>query len=509
MKTGASGNKRKIETFIKNVMDEPQANQRVENFLLRDIQDFNILSQRVENYFLLFGATPQAFVDYFVFGIPNALPEKCLMQSEMGESAFKAIFEIPLFLWLMKDEIQAFYDAPKEALAKIKRRTSTQLEGAGIDTKSNHWLNLIELDAKENITAMEIIQSLGLVSTLKALRLKRVKRTRQKAELNSGAIVKGSPILALPSDKKYGNALGFNPQGNAYIVIIKEREGIVIEKGKALDTRESRRIIGQGEFKSLTTMEGLENKDIGLLELVYTLVYNRFTKSGYKDINPIITVKAEVLLDNPCPNNKDIAGLIKRLEAFNDMVSIIRNGNKIGYNKVLTPLGYDASDNTFKIAIPFFSELLKEPYQEVIELEKQGGKLQANETPRTLPKHSRLIKSSLRKRKDKAAAENVVIIVRLIEQAGKGIPHIKATTLIDKNPLLIKKLEETGNQTQVLKRAFTNTWKYLREDTIVQDYYPNIRLPDPDNPANIPTQKTLENMIFKFPHEGKKGREQK
>ena len=54
----------------------------------------------------------------------------------------------------------------------------------------------------------------------------------------------------------------------------------------------------------------------------------------------------------------------------------------------------------------------------------------------------------------------------------------------------------------LLKRIFKRTWELLREQTHLTEVYKNIQLPDPNDPKNIPTAKTL-NMVFSFPHEGK------
>jgi len=95
-------------------------------------------------------------------------------------------------------------------------------------------------------------------------------------------------------------------------------------------------------------------------------------------------------------------------------------------------------------------------------------------------------------------------IAVLIEQAGKGTPHIKASTLILEDAVIRKRYEENQNKRRFLQRLFTNTWKYLREDTELLADYIDIELPDENNPKSIPTPKTLETTVFEFRHKGKR-----
>lgn len=54
--------------------------------------------------------------------------------------------------------------------------------------------------------------------------------------------------------------------------------------------------------------------------------------------------------------------------------------------------------------------------------------------------------------RNKVAVENVFIIVQLIEQAGDNIPRIKASTLIERNPQLQERLENSTNKRQQAQR---------------------------------------------------------
>lgn len=115
------------------------------------------------------------------------------------------------------------------------------------------------------------------------------------------------------------------------------------------------------------------------------------------------------------------------------------------------------------------------------------------------------LNSSIAKERNKKAVENVIIITTLIEQKGDRILHITAKEIIERNPQLKQGLEgkSTAQINVVLKRAFQKTWELLDTQTKLKEQYEDICLPDPCDAKNIPTKSTL-NMVFSFPHNGKK-----
>jgi len=121
-----------------------------------------------------------------------------------------------------------------------------------------------------------------------------------------------------------------------------------------------------------------------------------------------------------------------------------------------------------------------------------------------LPSYSYLVDISIEKERNRKAVEIVMIIVALIEQAGKGTPHIRAKTVIERSSILKKCLQDQSAQKSdtILRRSFTKAWELLRSKTRLGAVYKDIELPDPENPYYIPTYSNLD-MVFKFPHKGK------
>ena len=129
--------------------------------------------------------------------------------------------------------------------------------------------------------------------------------------------------------------------------------------------------------------------------------------------------------------------------------------------------------------------------------------MKSDGTPQMLPSHSYLIKSSIAKERNKKAVEIVTIVVTTIEQAGPaGVPHIKARTIVERNTLLsetLSKCVRDSNRNTILKRAFTKAWELLETQTDLRKKYPDIALPDPNNPMMIPTMATLD-TVYTFTH---------
>ena len=177
------------------------------------------------------------------------------------------------------------------------------------------------------------------------------------------------------------------------------------------------------------------------------------------------------------------------------------------YYPIFLFTGYAQKTNTLEVYSPYLTRVINNILEKAVKLNPKTQKPILNKIgkPIPLPSHSFLIKPTIAKERNFIAVENVVFIVQLIEQAGDNTPHIKANTLIERNPQLQYRLNETDSKhkSRVLQRIFKSTWELLRDQTHLIEVYKNIKLPDPDDPANIPTVKSLKKMVFAFPHEGK------
>lgn len=336
-------------------------------------------------------------------------------------------------------------------------------------------------------------------------------RTRAKAAPDA---VRAMPqSLAIPTLQGYQYATSLYQNGNAYMQKLTSTDGLKFQKGKIF-FEGGLQAVSEAELQNMKTKEGIEKIDLALLRVFYSIILTAFEKTGCKEIKPVITLfvpdMAEYLGLQSNLNKKDIAGIVDKVQTFHNMVGILhetRNGKPTqSLYPVLNFEGYNDKKNTISFSSPYMNHVIQTVYDVAIRRDKKTGKpkLKTNGEPLRLASHSYLVKSEIGKERNKAAVENVFIIAALIEQAGDNIPNIKASTIVERNPQLQQRLEENAKPAQLLKRTFQKTWELLRDKTRLTDVYRDIQLPDPKNPATIPTPKTLSETVFTFPHKGKK-----
>ena len=265
------------------------------------------------------------------------------------------------------------------------------------------------------------------------------------------------------------------------------------------------------ELQNLKTKEGITEIDLPLLRVFYNAYLSDFQESKIlKDVVSIFVPElAEFMGMKRNLTRQEIESkIIAKVQSFHNVTGVLkgwRNGKvSQSYYQVLNFEWYNEHTNTIAFSSPYMKLVIQTIYDEAIKRNKAGEpKLKRNGEPFRIPTHSYLIKSDIVKERNKAAVENVVIIVTLIEQAGDNTANIRAQTIIDRNPQLAERLESSPDAKKILRRVFQKTWELLRAKTRLQEVYKNIQLPDPENPASIPTMKTLKTTVFSFPHEGK------
>lgn len=334
-------------------------------------------------------------------------------------------------------------------------------------------------------------------------------RTKNKVK----DITKNLPTsLAIITNQEYRESLSLNQVGSAYLFPLASTDGLLYQNGKLF-------------FKGLPTSEATlreinKNKDVEidyidlpLLRMFYSIILTDFERSRqFGVVNENVTVYvpelAAIFGKSRNIGKKDIENIIEKTSSFQTIYGVLKDSNRpngIGSAlPLLVWLGYDENTNTIKFSSPYMTELIKRIYNVSIRKDKKGlPKFKKNGDPLLAVSHSYLVKSSIVKERNKRAAEIVMIVVTTIEQAGKTTPHLKASTIVEKVPQLqeaINKTKTQSNKNIILKRAFSKAWELLDSQTKLREKYPNITLPDPNNPKNIPTMATL-NMVFEFPHE--------
>ena len=337
-------------------------------------------------------------------------------------------------------------------------------------------------------------------------------RTKEKAR-QTDAIIEAPKTLAIPTLSKYQYSMSLYQDGGAYLQPLRSTDGLKFKNGKMYFDGARMREVSEVELQDMKTKEGIDDIDLPILRTFYSIILTQFEASGYKVLQDVLTMSVPTLAEfiglQSNLNKKDIGRVIEKTQSYHNIVGVVhgtRNGKPVqSLYPVLNFEGYNDKTNTISFSSPYMNYVIKTVYNLSLRKSKDGKvKLKKNGEPLRLASHSYLIDSGIAKERNKAAVENVVILVTLIEQAGNNIPHIKASTLIERNVQLAERLEAAKNPRSLLKTTFIKTWELLKTKTRLQEAYKDIELPEPDDPAFVPTMKTLDKVVFTFPHKGKK-----
>ncbi len=324
-------------------------------------------------------------------------------------------------------------------------------------------------------------------------------RTRHRA----GRIDKMPIFYAIITNSDYKDAISLLENNRAYLQALSDDCSIESINGTLL-------INGlTASFSEITerkTMDNIENLDLPLLRSLYSIILfhsEKALKEG-KESPLVITIYVPDLLEYPGKSKSsrhEILSIIKKITQFHNLVGIINND----ILPVMIYAGESQDKNTISFMSPYLTRVITETYKASIITDKKGKPI-TNKTgiPKTKPSHSYLIKPSIRNERNKAAIEIVHSVVTLIERSGNHTAHIRAKTLIEQNPYIMKSLdgENTSHQNQTLRRVFSKAWQLLKTHTSLEATYKNIKLPDAENPSSIPTMSTLD-TVFEFKHDGK------
>ena len=343
------------------------------------------------------------------------------------------------------------------------------------------------------------------------LRDKRTYRSRTKAR-EAGAIVEAPTALAIPTLPNYQYSMSLYQDGSAYLQPLSSTDGLKFKNGKMYFDGDAMQEVSQVELQNMKTKEGIEVIDLPVLRTLYSIMLTQFELSGYTVLQDVLTMSVPALAEfiglQSNLNKKDVARVIEKMQSYHNIIGVLhgtRNGKPVqSLYPVLNFEGYNDKTNTISFSSPYMNYVIRTVYKLSLRKTKDGKKkLKKNGDPLRLPSHSYLIDSSIAKERNTAAVENVILIVTLIEQAGDNIPRIRASTLIERNVQLAERLETSKNPRALLKTTFTKTWELLRSKTKLEKAYVDIKLPEPDDPAYMPTMKTLNTVVFEFPHKGK------
>ena len=348
---------------------------------------------------------------------------------------------------------------------------------------------------------------------------KKTYRTREKAgEL---AVLPGN--ITLITNPTYQNAISAHKDDTAYFAPLSKSASDTLKfdenTGKLyIAGIEASKI----ELTKISDRQRLSEIDLPLLQALYSIIMQDLLKDGPEAFIEKAsdrefwskggTVKIympdflEMIGRKRNIKSEEVNALKDKVSSFNNILGVMdeRLGNRIlkSTYPVMIFGGYNAAENAFSIRSPYINRVIQELVKNSIRRDKHG-EIQRSKSGRALTSvtHSYLVHSDIIRERNKNAVEIVFAIVVLIEQAGDNIPRIKASTIIDRCEGLKLSIENTkspSNKNRLLERAFSKAWKLLDTHTDLKKVYKNIVFPN-----TIPTMKTLD-MVFEFPHNGKK-----
>lgn len=343
-------------------------------------------------------------------------------------------------------------------------------------------------------------------------------RTKAKAQ-EAGAIdeMPQNNRLAVITNQNYLYTLSFHAEGSAYLQQLKPSVPLKFENGNlSIDGIDGTAF--KARLEDVTTHENIEEIDLPNLSIFYTIVLDQFRGSQCTELKETVKITVPDLakyMGLPQNLNKErTQELIEKVKSYHHIIGVMPSTRTTRSNKpplpdltaVLVFHNYFEDTNIIEFSSPFMNRVIKAIYEESLRRNRKG-EIERKKDGRPLlePSHSYLIKSSIAKSRDRLAVENVKIIVQGIENGGDNLYHISVKTLLERNTQLNKKLQDDPkHKGEILKRVFKTTWQLLRDETLLTETYKNIVLPDPNNPADIPTVKDIKTKVFNIPHEGKK-----
>ena len=352
--------------------------------------------------------------------------------------------------------------------------------------------------------------SMGNIVSLYKYKNPKGYRTRTQA----GNIVKKLPThIATPTLTNYENTVSLYQKGNAYLEKLISVDNLQFQRGK-LYFKGTLQQVSEAELQDIKTREGIENINLRFLRSYYSVILQEYEKclqdkkkiqKTYKFYLPDL---AEHIGLHRNINSVSRDSILEELRSFHNIIGVIhisRNGRPDkSYYPVLNFEGYDAAENTIYLSSPYLMYIVDIIYKASVITDRRNRSIKTNgSNVVTRARDTYMIRSEILKERNTAAVDNVFIIVAGLERSGGKQYHIAISTLIERNQPLKKRLETVKNPRQLLKSCFTKTWELLDTMTELKKYYKNIELPDPKDPAVIPTVRTIDSLVVEINHDGK------
>lgn len=329
-----------------------------------------------------------------------------------------------------------------------------------------------------------------------------------------GTITSIPDKMPIITNKEYQNAMTYNDNDKAYLQPLTDLKGLNYKDGILFfEGFPATKAVLENKF----TKDSIKNFNLPILKAFYAIILNRFAETWKEDktVEEIFVIYYPDLERKLGKNyniaENDVKSLINSIYRFQNIMGIVDRGTRgSDILPVLVFLGTDVETNTIRFASPYMVRVIRDIYKASVRSTRRPLGSSVEKKPLLLPSHTYLPDMRLGKERNQKAVEIVCIVVAMIEQTGnKGVPHISAKTIVNRNPLLLQSIENANSaadKNKFLSRAFSKAWQLLKTHTDITKKYKNIQLPDSTaedfKTKWIPTMGTLD-MVFEFPHDGK------
>ena len=311
--------------------------------------------------------------------------------------------------------------------------------------------------------------------------------------------------------------MDFTRGGRAYLLKLTTLD-------KVADNGEKGLFLPPEVLRSRMTYDDIEDIRLPILWAVYSIFLSVLQRDGmdesgmvYRDyVADTITLYlpdfARYIGLNGNVSTDSVNAIISAMEAYQNVIGYIRmqeDGKEITRLYHALKVCRDTDHNTISIQSPYLARLAWIVMDDAVKHKKDGSvSVKRDGSVNRRQVHNYLIKPSIVKQRDHAAAVNVYNIVSLIAQAGnpgKGQKerqvHKRISEIVRQNSGLYHRIENTenrSNRTKILHRTFEKTYDLLRSETWVFESYRGLSIKEV-----IPTVKTMDAAILELSHMGK------
>lgn len=324
------------------------------------------------------------------------------------------------------------------------------------------------------------------------------------------------PIIASPSTYKWQSAITMIDGDTSHIVPIQQTIKIEFKNGKFSCDGINLEEIDLANIRDTD----ISKLDLPTLRVLYSIVLHSLIEKINKSImgeeeilNHKVSLKIPELMRSlgmqPNANRQHVDALINKIRSYQNMIGIIyvpglRGKMYEDRYAVLVWISDRVSKNIITFEAPYLNALACHIIQDSIRYDKTGAmECKKNGQPKLEVSHSYLMKSTIASEKNKRAVEVVKIICDVIEQTGSSgkVPHISAREIINRHPQLqyaLDNIKDPANKNRLLKSTLKKAWELLHTQTLLEERYKEIKFP------NFTTTMAKLDVVFEFPHKGKK-----